>query len=246
VIQQLNEIRWALARLFFIGYIGFSVVSLVGGFLTAPLMTWYFFGDWRFWRHWSQGVGLLPHAWRLLRQMRRDNQAYMFSVPLTSPPRTTPDLQESELQLHRFWPHGSSCGDCSNCCRAGGYACPLLDKESELCSGYNSFYWRYFNCGRFPSVASEIDYYGCRKWVLPQTEPAAVQPVMVSLSALTDELRDIRFGSSLADTSQTREPDADDPMPDGEVVEIIGRQEQSKLRGSTTAWRSDEAERRYR
>ena len=48
--EQLHRFRWALARLSFIVYILFSVVSLVGGFLSAPLMTWYFFGDWRFWR----------------------------------------------------------------------------------------------------------------------------------------------------------------------------------------------------
>jgi hypothetical protein len=181
VIQQLNQARWAIARLLFIVYIGFSIVSLVGGFLTAPLMTWYFFGDWRFWRHWSAGLGLLPHGLRLLRLMASDGQAFMFSVPLTSPPRTSPDLDATSL--HPLWPQGESCGDCSKCCKAGGYTCPLLDESVGLCRGYDSFYWRYFNCGRFPSLATEIDYYDCRKWVLvpavsPIKPPGTVSPII--------------------------------------------------------------------
>jgi len=174
VIQQLNQARWALARLVFIFYIGLSVASLVGGFLTAPLMTWFFFGDWRFWRHWPAGLGLLPHALRVIRLMLSDTRGFMFSVPLTSPPRTTPDPAVTRLQA--FWPHGASCGDCSNCCRPGGYACPLLDQAAGLCRGYDSFYWRYFNWGRFPSGAPEIDYYDCRKWHLSPEDLHIDQP----------------------------------------------------------------------
>jgi len=173
VSQQLTKVRWALARLTFIAYISFSVVSVVGGFLSAPLMTWYFFGDWRFWRHWSAGLGLLPHALRLLSLMLRDNRGFLFSVPLTTPPRSTPD--SATTTLHPNWPHGGSCGACSNCCRAGGYTCPLLDEDLGLCRGHDSFYWRYFNCGRFPSVAPELDYYNCRKWVLSGPDSTRVQ-----------------------------------------------------------------------
>lgn len=174
---QLNKARWALARLTFITYIVFSVSSLVGGFLSAPLMTWYFFGDWRFWRHWSAGLRLLPHAWRLLGLMLRDSRGFMFSVPLTSPPRSTP--APDTTTLHPNWPHGRSCGDCSNCCRPNGHACPLLDETLGLCRGHDSFYWRYFNCGRFPSVTPEIEYYGCRKWLVTPPGIAIEQPVSV-------------------------------------------------------------------
>ena len=173
LVQQLKKARWALARITFIVYIGFSVVSLVGGFLSAPLMTWYFFGDWRFWRYWSAGVGLLPHSWRLLKLMLSDKRGFMFSVPLSSPPRSIPDPVMTTL--HPNWPHGQSCGDCSNCCRAGGFACPLLDETLLLCRGHDSFYWRYFNCGRFPSVPPEIGYYDCRKWILAPTDSTTNQ-----------------------------------------------------------------------
>ncbi len=172
--EQLHRFRWALARLSFIVYILFSVLSLVGGFLTAPLMTWYFFGDWRFWRNWRAGVRLFPHALRLTAMMLGHSRAFMFSVPLTSPPRSAPD--RSSTFPRPDWPHGSSCGDCSNCCKPGGHACPLLDSEQQRCRGYDSFYWRYFNCGRYPSFEEEIRYYDCRKWGLTLADQSAAVP----------------------------------------------------------------------
>ena len=172
---RLDKTRRAFARLLFIGYIGFSVVTLVGGFVTAPLMSWYFFGDWRFWRHWRRGAAMLPHSLRLLGLIMRDNRGFMFSVPLTSAPSSIPD--PGITRLNPQWERGSSCGDCSNCCRPGGLVCPLLDESTGLCAGYNSFYWRYFNCGRFPTYRPEIDYYDCNKWlVIPVDFPAHRQP----------------------------------------------------------------------
>lgn len=194
VYVKLNAVRWALARVLFIVYIVFSVVTLFGGFLTAPLMTWYFFDDWRFWRHWRAGFGLLPHALRLTVMMLGHNRAFMFSVPLTSPPRSVP--APSVALVHVDWPHGDSCGSCSNCCKPGGVVCPLLDTERQRCRGYNSFYWRYFNCGRYPSFAEEIGYYGCRKWVLTTSgqagmaTPAARPDLAVSVGT-------VRRGESL-------------------------------------------------
>lgn len=168
--EGLHPYRWVLARLAFICYIVFSVSTLVGGFLTAPLMTWYFFGDWRFWRHWRAGLGLLPHAFRLTAMMLEHGRAFMFSVPLDSPPRSVPDPLIANF--HPDWHHGDSCGECSNCCKPGGNVCPLLDEGKRACLGYNSFYWRYFNCGRYPSGEEEIQYYDCRKWTLSMPGPA--------------------------------------------------------------------------
>lgn len=175
VREKFNSIRWALARLIFIIYIFTSVITLIGGFLTAPLMTWYFFGDWRFWRHWRAGLGLLPHGLRMSAMMLVHSRAFMFSVPLTSPPRSAPDL--SIALVRSDWKHGESCGECSNCCKAGHNVCPLLD-EQQGCRGYDSFYWRYFNCGRYPSFEDEIDYYDCRKWsIMAPGQAVITKPV---------------------------------------------------------------------
>jgi hypothetical protein len=201
---QFERMRWATARLLFIVYITASGMTLVGGFLTAPLMTWYFFGDWRFWRHWSAGRRLLPHGLRLLRLMATDSRGFMFAVPLTSPPRSTPDPASAALRPE--WLHGPSCGNCSNCCRAGGYTCPLLDEERGLCRGYDSFYWRYFNCGRFPSTAEETHYYSCGKWQVtaPARQPDGVAPAPVPVM-FTPELRAPSNGDAQTRTAE-REP----------------------------------------
>jgi hypothetical protein len=183
MLIQLKKAKWALARLLFILYISFAVLSGIGGYLTAPLMTWYFFGDWRFWRHWSSGARLYPHAFRLFKVMLRDRKGFMFAVPLTSRPRSVPDPEIASLK--REWENQHSCGNCTNCCRTGGYTCPLLDERRGLCEGHDSFYWRYFNCGRFPSVFHEIDYYECPKWVvIPVTRLAEEQPGYLSRGGL--------------------------------------------------------------
>jgi hypothetical protein len=178
VRDKILALRWSLARLAFIIYIVFSVVTLIGGFLTAPLMTWYFFDDWRFWRHWRAGLGLLPHGLRMTAMMLGHSRAFMFSVPLASPPRSDPD---PSIALNRAdWHHGDSCGGCFNCCTAGGNVCPLLDKKQQACRGYNSFYWRYFNCGRYPSFEEEIHYYDCRKWALTASGQTATTTLAVN------------------------------------------------------------------
>jgi len=191
VREKFNAFRWALARLTFIIYIFFSVVTVIGGFLTAPLMSWYFFDDWRFWRHWKAGRGLLPHGLRLIAMMLTESRAFMFSVPLTSAPRSAPD--RSVALLCTDWHHGDSCGDCSNCCKPGGNVCPLLDNDQQGCIGYNSFYWRYFNCGRYPSLEEEIHYYDCRKWTLKPSgqvttaTPVAAPALTVSVGSVQSE-----------------------------------------------------------
>lgn len=162
LVPSLNALKWAGARLLFFAYIAFSMGTLgLGGFLTAPIMTWYFYGDWRVWRHWHSAKGLYPQAYKMLLYIvQRRNGGYMLSVPLTAQPHSTvnPDV----VELAATWEFGTSCGPCSRCCEK--IKCPILDRETGLCRGYDSFFWRYFNCGRFPNAQVEIDYYRCPKW----------------------------------------------------------------------------------
>jgi hypothetical protein len=162
--ERMQKIKWAGARLLFMTYISFAMISLVGGFLSAPLMTKLFYNDWRFWLHWRRGWRLLPHGWKILWMILRKQGQFMFSVPLTSPPQSAPD--HKLVELSPSWDHGTTCGSCQQCCQIMDLLCPVLDQTRGFCIGYNSFYWRYFNCGRYPSRQLEIDYYGCNKWQL--------------------------------------------------------------------------------
>jgi hypothetical protein len=162
-----QQIVWALQRLFFFFYVGFCLLSVVGGYLTAPLFTYYFFGDWRFWRYVNPAWKLFFQGWRfILPILKGTNGGFMFSVPPASKP--DPKL----LTLHSDWEYGAtSCGWCTRCCTK--VSCPILDKEKDLCLGYNSFFWRYFNCGRFPSQISEITYFDCPKWEIIKLPPSS-------------------------------------------------------------------------
>ncbi len=159
----MNKLKWTAARLLFHAYLAFSLLTIVGGFLTGPVMTWYFFGDWRFWRHFVPCSKLFVHGWKIAWLiLRGHNGGFMLAVPLTSPPASAPDPEI----VHRSpnWKHGASCGTCTNCCSL--ISCPVLDEKTGLCLGYNSFFWRYFNCGRYPTYEYEIDYYDCPKWLM--------------------------------------------------------------------------------
>jgi hypothetical protein len=83
-------------------------------------------------------------------------------VALTAPPMTKPD--PSLVQINPAWENGDSCADCGKCCKK--IHCPLQDKTHNQCRGYNSFYWRYFNCGRYPASQEDINRYECPKWVI--------------------------------------------------------------------------------
>ena len=174
--MTLQQAQWAAQRVLFYAYIFFSLFTIIGGWITAPLMSYLFLGDWRFWRHLRLGFRLWLHMFKFLGPLIRwENKGFMFSLPLAAPPFTAPN--RAIVQLSSSWEYGNSCGGCSRCCDK--IACPILDKERKLCTGYNSFFWRHFNCGRFPSEQREINYYGCPKWVMrpsPLGARIAVQP----------------------------------------------------------------------
>jgi len=154
---------WAVRRLAFDVYMAFCLLTVVGGWVTAPLFSWCFFGDWRFWRHARTELGMWLHGYGFIgRLIRWENAGFMFSVPLVAQPFRAPN--RAVVQLNPSWEHGSSCGSCSRCCDK--ISCPVLDKATGLCTGYDSFFWRYYNCGRFPSEQREINFYDCPKWVM--------------------------------------------------------------------------------
>jgi hypothetical protein len=155
---HLKKIRWAFARLSFMAGMIFGSATFVGSYLLAPFYSYWFFGTFRFWRHIHMWPSLVFYAYYFAYIYLKGD--FVLSIPYTAAPMSKPDL--SKVSLNPLWRQASGCGDCSKCCRK--IKCPLVDEENGNCMSYNTFYWRYFNCGRFPTSQDEIDRYECPKW----------------------------------------------------------------------------------
>jgi hypothetical protein len=91
-----------------------------------------------------------------------------FAIPLDAAPRMKP--AEPGLRLHPSWTGSpDDCQACSRCCIQ--VHCPMLDRKTGICLSYGSFYWRYFNCGRYPANQFQIDCYRCPKWLFTKKFP---------------------------------------------------------------------------
>jgi hypothetical protein len=157
--QQLKKLEWAGARLLFIGGTAFGVITGVGFYLLAPAFSYWFFGSLKFWKYAHMGPRLIGYAYVLA--FRYLKGAFAPYVSLTAPPSSKPDL--SLVQINPAWQNGESCDNCGKCCQR--ISCPLLMANGQ-CMGYDTFYWRYFNCGRYPTTQREIDHYECPKWTM--------------------------------------------------------------------------------
>ena len=160
---MMQKVKWATARIVFMLAALASVASVnVLGYLLAPFYTWYFFNEIRFLKYRRYFFPMTVCGWRLLTEWIR-NPAYrrMFAIPLTAPPITGPD--RSLVRVRAAWTEtDGACNGCIQCCTRR--ACPLLDTDQNRCMSYGSFFWRYFNCGRYPENAEQIRYYACPKW----------------------------------------------------------------------------------
>lgn len=177
VIKFWPKESWALKRVLF--YLYYLLVILSGGlmaYVLAPLSSYMFFQDFRFWkhiRHFAPGIKTAYHQLYLIFTNKKYRE--MFSIPLTAPPMKQPD--KYRLGLSPSWKTGADeCQGCSSCCIKLG--CGLFDREKGTCHSYDSFFWRYFNCGRYPRNQKEIDFYECPKWVIKEELPrfAAADP----------------------------------------------------------------------
>ncbi len=133
-------------------------------YVMAPLTTYLFFRDFRFWKYTRYFVpGMKTFYYQLALIVTDKKYRSMFSVPLTAPPMKQPD--KTKMELSAVWDSAEDeCRNCSRCCIK--LRCGLFDYDKGICLGYDSFYWRYFNCGRYPETRQQIDYYECPKWVM--------------------------------------------------------------------------------
>ena len=159
VYPRLRKLGWAASRIFFVVCSGLSVTTVVGCFILSPLFCYWFFGNLRFWKYLHFAVPMILYSYYLAYLYLRKRSVPSFSW--TAPPMSGPDL--SLVRLNPQWRFADSCGDCGKCCKS--IRCPFLDKEGH-CLSYDTFYWRYFNCGRYPASQREVDFYQCPKWIM--------------------------------------------------------------------------------
>jgi hypothetical protein len=159
-LPQIRKAGWAAARLSFTLCSALSVLSVIGCFLFSPLFTYWFFGSARFWKYLHLTFPVIRFSYYLAYLSLRGRS--VRSLPWTAPPMLEPN--PVAVQINPEWKHGDSCGGCGKCCRK--IQCPFLDGEKGHCMSYGSFYWRYFNCGRYPTSQQEIDLYECPKWIM--------------------------------------------------------------------------------
>ena len=87
----------------------------------------------------------------------------MYPGKITDPPKLHTD--RALVRIASGW-HGAEndCDACTNtCCHQ--LACPLMG-DNGRCMGYDSLFFNYFYCGRYPENQAQIDYYDCPKWEL--------------------------------------------------------------------------------
>jgi hypothetical protein len=164
---MMDKLKWGIFRIIFILLISAGILSggLIG-ILLAPLFTWYFFNDFRYSRRFWLLFPMVATGGRILLEwIRNAEYRAMFSIPVTAPPMTVPD--RSRIRVRASWQvKDQTCNGCVKCCMR--LDCPLMDIEQNRCLGYDSFFWRYYNCGRYPENSRQINYYECDKWeVIP-------------------------------------------------------------------------------
>lgn len=158
-----DRFKWAFYRIVFM-ILGF-LCSLTGGLLAyplAPLVSYYMFNDFNFLKYHRHFIPMAGAAWRRMFILLTDPVYRSVSrLSLTMEPRQAPD--PSIVRVTDQWKAGAhDCNKCVKCCLQ--IKCPLLDREKKRCKSYGSFFWRYFNCGRYPETEEQIRYYGCSKW----------------------------------------------------------------------------------
>ncbi len=158
-----QRLKWFFARA---AFAIFAMTFFVSGGLLAyafgPIYSWYLFGDLRFWKFWRTVFPVWRTTWQQLGEwLSTPNYRQMLAIPVVSPPRIAPD--PGLVRIRSVWISSKdSCSGCVKCC--SHRSCALLDAENNQCRSYGSFFWRYFNCGRYPETQKQIQYYNCGKW----------------------------------------------------------------------------------
>jgi hypothetical protein len=151
-------------RAVFVGMCFINGLTLgVAAYVMFPLTSYLLFGDLKFWKHIRHFHKLTLTSYHLFFSLLgQPHYSEVFQIGWSAPPRMTPDL--SKMTLSRRWAEekGASCSGCITCCVIPG--CNLIERKSNNCLLYGSFFWKYFRCGSFPENQRQAEYYQCEKW----------------------------------------------------------------------------------
>ena len=107
---------------------------------------------------------LWAHVYKVLwRSISNKSYRDMYPSKITDPPKLHTD--RNLVRIRSTWQGADdNCDKCENtCCEI--LRCPLFGKDGR-CMGYDSLFFNYFYCGRYPENQAQIDYYNCPKWEL--------------------------------------------------------------------------------
>lgn len=152
-----------IARLYL--YLLFILFFITGGiamFVLAPLYKMAFapsapIRELRIFSLWA-------HVYKVMwRSISDKSYRDMYPSKITDPPKLHTD--RSLVRIKPTWTgEEGNCDVCkASCCVQ--LKCPLMASNGR-CLGYNSLFFNYFYCGRYPENQSQIDYYDCPKWEL--------------------------------------------------------------------------------
>jgi hypothetical protein len=168
--QPVKRVIWGINRLLFFFFALMGIIT-AGVFcqLLAPLYSWYFFKDLNFTRYYRYLFPIISVVFRYHRDglpsPGMPGFLNMFAVPLFAPPMLQPE--SPGLRVNPSW--GENSGDCRGCVQCCiRVRCPMLDQKAGRCLSYGSFFYRYFNCGRYPVNQFQIDHFQCPKWFFPE------------------------------------------------------------------------------
>lgn len=160
---MVNKIIWSAARLTFYFFILISILSAgLIVFPLGPIYSWYTYRDLRFWKYRHLVFPAVYISYKVMIDwIKNPEYRSYFMVPLSSPPMKIPNMEKTKIR--RDWQgKDDTCTGCIKCCVQR--KCPLIDPVKKTCIAYDSFFWRYFTCGRYPGNSFQIKYYGCTKW----------------------------------------------------------------------------------
>ena len=112
-------------------------------------------------------LSMWAHVYKVIwRSISDKSYRDMYPSKITDPPKLHTD--RGLVRVSAAW-HGAedNCDAClKTCCSV--LKCPLFGKDGR-CAGYDSLFFNYFFCGRYPENQAQIDYYDCPKWEVTET-----------------------------------------------------------------------------